>query len=72
MYNNLDSDLQSLNANLRLHRDVRKTLWKQPNILKLQARMQQRETVLLDIQEETPGSTEESVGAGAVDKKKDL
>ena len=52
MYKDPSSDLETLNAWLRQKRDVRKTLWKQSNIIKLHSRMQQKETVLLDIVEE--------------------
>lgn len=48
-------DLKALNAELRKQRDVRKTLWKQPSILKLHSRLLKKGTVLLDIVEENNG-----------------
>jgi hypothetical protein len=52
MYKDPTMDLEALNAKLRKQRDVRKTLWKQPNILKLNSRFLKKGTVLLDMAEE--------------------
>ena len=48
MYKDPSLDLQLLNAQLRKQRDVRKTLWKQPNILNLHSRLLEKGSVLLD------------------------
>ncbi len=52
MYKDPNIDLQHLNAELRKRRDVRKTLWKQPNILNLHSRLLEKGKVLLDIFED--------------------
>lgn len=61
MYKDPSSDLEALNKWLRFQRNVRKTLWKQPNMIKLHSRMQKKDTVLLDIEEadSTTGAEEE-------------
>ena len=48
MYKDPNLELQLLNAQLRKQRDVRKTLWKQPNILNLHSRLLEKGSVLLD------------------------
>ena len=53
MYKDPCIDLEELNASLRKQRDVRKTLWKQPNTRMLHSRFLKKGTVLLDIVEET-------------------
>jgi protein-tyrosine phosphatase len=52
MYKDPSINLEALNAMLRKQRDVRKTLWSQPNILKLHSRFLKKGIILLDIVEE--------------------
>jgi len=52
-------NLEDLNREFRRKRNVRSTLWKQPNILQLQSRLKEKGRVLLDM-EETEVAAEES------------
>ena len=58
MYKNPEVGLEQLNRELRSLRDVRKTLWRQPNILKLQSRFLEKGPLLLDIHESAEGDDE--------------
>mmetsp|Transcript_102960 Transcript_102960/g.297692 ORF Transcript_102960/g.297692 Transcript_102960/m.297692 type:complete len:165 (-) Transcript_102960:1419-1913(-) len=62
LYKDPNADLKTLNANLCKQRDVRKTLWKQPNMLRLHSRIKEKDKVLLDIIDEGGDSSAEISG----------
>lgn len=52
MYKDPTTDLKELNAKLGAQRNVRKTLWKQPNLLQFQSRLKQKGPILTDMVED--------------------
>lgn len=59
MYKDPNKDLEKLNLELRRRRNVRRNLWKQPNLQKLHSRFLQKGKVLLDLQESDTGNDDD-------------
>lgn len=76
MYQDPMAEMQALNQLLSKQRNIRKSLWKQPNLRKFHDRLREKGLkILLDMDEgpsSSPDSSKAQAGAPEKETKKDL